>query len=117
MDNNACIDSDILARNSAKQIALESNLSGAALSCYPPHYASTVQQQQEAASTLKDFNNNDIVAWLKLARSTCYIEPIPEHRPGERHLSPPQVFALSTLKDCPVDRLLSWLELARLGCQ
>lgn len=81
------------------------------------HHALTQQQQQDAASTLRDFNNNDIIAWLKLARSTRHIEPIPEQRPGERHLSPPQILALSILKDCPMDRLLNWLELARLRCQ
>ena len=114
MDSHACIDFDVLAQDSAKQIAL--NSSGAAFSSSPQH-ASTVQQQQDAASTLKDFSNNDVIAWLKLAQSTHHIEPIPEQRPGERHLSQPQVLALSTLKHCPLDVILGWLELARLRCQ
>lgn len=113
MDNYACINFD--AQNCAKQTGLEP--SGAALSPYSTHHASTAQQQQDAASTLKEFNNEEIFAWLKLARSTRDFEPIPEQRSGERHLSPSQVLALSALKDCPNDRLLGWLELARLYCQ
>ena len=107
----ACINSDTLAQSCAKQIAL--GPSGAALPS-STKYASTVQQ--DAASTLKNFNNDDIFAWLTLARSTRHIEPTLEQRPGERHLSPSEVLALSTLKDCPHDSLLSLLELARLHC-
>lgn len=118
MENYACISSDILAQTHAKQFGLESSgAGGAALSSHLTHHVSTIQQQQDAASTLKEFNNNDIFAWLKLARSTRHIEPIPEQRPGEGHLSQPHVLALSTLKDCQNDRLLDWLELARLHCQ
>lgn len=111
MDNYACINFDTLAQDSAMQIS-----SVAALSSSPQH-ASIAQQQQDAASTLKDFNNDDVIAWLKLARSTHHIEPIPEQRPGERHLSQPQVLALSILKNCPLDVILGWLQLARLRCQ
>lgn len=118
MENYACISSDILAQNHAKQFGLESSgAGGAAFSSHLTHHVSTIQQQQDAASTLKEFNNNDIFAWLKLARSTRHIEPIPEQRPGEGHLSQPHVLALSTLKDCQNERLLDWLELARLHCQ
>ena len=116
MNKCASINSDILAQDCAKQIGFES--SAAALSFHHAtfHHNTTVQQQQNAASTLREFKNTDIFAWLKLARSTRHIEPIPEQRPGEGQLSPPQVLAVSTLKDCPNDRLLNWLELARLKC-
>ena len=117
MNNYACINnSDFLAQHRAKQIGIGDS-SGAALSAYSTPHAFITQEQQDAASTLKDFNNHEIFVLLKLARSTRHIEPISEQRPGERHLSASQVLALSTLRDCPDDRLLGWLELARRHCK
>ena len=76
--------------------------------------ASTEQRQREAAAALIDHTNEDIFAWLKLARSARTIEPDLEQRSASAHLSPSQIHALLALKDCPNDRLLSFLELARL---
>ena len=76
--------------------------------------SSTQQQQREAAAVLIDHDNGDIVAWLKLARSACKIEPIPEQHTGSAHLSPLQIHALFRLRDCHNDRLLELLEVARL---
>lgn len=79
-----------------------------------PEATSTTNHEREAAAALIDHTNGDIFAWLTLARSARSIEPIPEQRPGNAHLSPSQIHALLALKDCPNDRLLSLLELARL---
>lgn len=76
--------------------------------------AASTQQQREAAATLIDHPNGDILAWLKLARSALKIEPIQEQHPNNAHLSPSQIHALFALKDCPNETLLGWLELARL---
>ena len=75
---------------------------------------STAQRQRQAAAALIDHSNEDILAWLKLARSARSIEPHPEQRSGNAHLSPSQIHALFALKDCPDDTLLACLELARL---
>lgn len=77
--------------------------------------ATFTQQQHEAAAALINHTNEDILTWLKLARSARIIEPLPEQRPEIAHLSPSQIHALFALKDCPNDRLLRCLELARLS--
>ena len=81
--------------------------------CSHTYDASTKQEHREAAAALKDHDNGDIVAWLKLARSARKIEPIGEQCPGNAHISPLQIHALSALKDCSNDRILGCLELAR----
>ena len=84
------------------------------IACSHTYYATTKQQQSEAAAVLSGHSNEDIFAWLKLARSARSIEPVTDQRPGQGHLSPSQIHALFALKDCPDDRILSCLELARL---
>ncbi len=76
----------------------------------------TAQRQRQAAAALINHSNGDILTWLKLARSARSIEPNPEQRSGNAHLSPSQIHALVVLKDCPDDTLLACLELARLFC-
>ena len=75
--------------------------------------ATTRQHQSEAAAVLSRHSNEDIIAWIKLARSARSIEPVTDQRSGQGHLSPLQIHALFALKDCPDDRILSCLELAR----
>ena len=75
---------------------------------------STTQHQREAAEALIDYTNEDIIVWLKLARSAHSIEPIPEQHPRSALLSPSQIHALFALKDCTDDKVLGLLELARL---
>ena len=115
MNNYADINPDALASNCATQNELDSK-GGEIRFLSSTHHASTAQQQQNAASTLKSFSNEDVLAWLKLARSARLIEPITEPYPGEVYLSPPQVLALSCLRDCPDDRILGLLELVRFQC-
>ena len=79
----------------------------------PRPNASINQQQSQAAAALSGHCNEDVIAWIKLARSARSIEPVTNQGPGQGHLSPLQIHALFALKDCPDDRILSCLELAR----
>ena len=69
----------------------------------------------EAAVALSDYSNEDIFAWLKLVRSACNIEPIPEPYPRGAYLTSFQIHALVALKDCPNDQLETYLVYARLN--
>jgi hypothetical protein len=62
--------------------------------------------QEVAITTLKDVEEEKVIAWLTLLRS---IEPGFQHRSGPGCLSSEQIAALNILKDCQNGNVLAWL--------
>ncbi len=74
-------------------------------------------EQEVAVNTLKDFDDDSVIAWLTLLRS---IQPGPGGlglRSGAGNLSTEQLDALSILQDCRIENVLAWLQFARLAGQ
>ena len=68
------------------------------------------QQQEHALFTLKDEDDSDICAYLRLAASIgSDLQPSSDHAA----LSKQKIRAIEALKNCPVDVLLAWLRATR----
>ena len=76
--------------------------------------------QRDAILVLQQFEDEEVVAWLKLLRS---LQPDYQHRPDHQQWSPSgclssqQLDAASTLRDCPNGLVLAWLRSSRLSGQ
>ena len=74
-----------------------------------PH-AIAPAQHVEAINVLKDENDKDIFAWLKLARS---LERSLSYRSENACLTRDQVRAIAALRHCKSNNIVGWLHLAR----
>lgn len=72
--------------------------------------ASKQEQHVEAIGILKDEDDGDIFAWLKLARS---LERNLHLRSGHACLTRDQVRAIAALRHCTINDISAWLHLAR----
>lgn len=63
-----------------------------------------------AIGVLKDEDDSDIFAWLKLARS---LERSLQFRSDNAHLTRDQVRAIAALRHCTNNDISAWLHLAR----
>ena len=69
-----------------------------------------------AIALLRDFEDEEVVAWLKLLRclKPDYQHLSPSSNTSGEQLTPNQLNALSALKACPEEVVLAWLRNSRL---
>lgn len=76
-----------------------------------PHPSAIARAQRvEAVGILKDDDDRDIFAWLKLARS---LERNLQPRTNDARLTRDQVGAIAALRHCESNDISVWLRLAR----
>lgn len=86
-----------------------------ALDEMPPSEATAdVLEPQRAITTLLDQHENNILAYLKFARSQAQFV---RDFPGHGSLSRDQVLAVEALKDFADDTIRTWLEQAQKLCE
>ena len=76
--------------------------------------AKTILEQQAAIQILLNQPDNNIFAYLRLARS---LDQNLHYSPGHGSLSSDQVLAIEALRDYADDQIRAWLEQARKLCE